>query len=178
MRRNEPVKWNRSIIRNTEEVWTPALPLWDVEHVLSGRFVQFASVNGPQSAQNAEKRAFPAAVRAGDEKVHAFLYLQRQGRSDNIKIGRNDGHVIQRNDAVGELRHFAASNRDAIGHFQPQRFPLALRWFGIAVDGWLLVFTLCNLFEHVQHIADARGVASQFDNFLRKKSEICRFLPF
>lgn len=42
------------------------LPLRDVEHILGGRLVQFATVHWPQAAQYAEQGTLAAAIRTGN----------------------------------------------------------------------------------------------------------------
>lgn len=43
------------------------VPLWDVEHMLRGGFVEAPAIYGPQTAEDAEERAFATAVGARDQ---------------------------------------------------------------------------------------------------------------
>ena len=55
---------------------------------------------------------------------------------------------------------------DTVAHGETHRIPLPLRWLAVAVNGRFLVLAPTDLLEHLQHVADARRVAGQFDNFL------------
>lgn len=64
----------------------PALPLWDVEHVLGVGPVQRSSVHRPQSAEDPEQRTLPTAVWTCYQHIHALIHLahthtQREGKN-------------------------------------------------------------------------------------------------
>ncbi len=128
--------------------------------------MQDAAIDGPQSAQDAEQWAFAAAVGASDQQVHAIDDLERERRRYHVEVGRDDGHVVERDGTVEDFQHLAAGHRNTVSYRQPQRLPLALRRVRIAVDGRLLIVAGRNFLENLKHVADARRVSSQFDDFL------------
>lgn len=52
------------------------IPLRDVEHMLRRGFVQPATIDRPQAAEDPEQRTFPAPIRPRDQQMHSLFYLR------------------------------------------------------------------------------------------------------
>ena len=132
--------------RTTREV----RPLRDIEDIGVWRFFDGAAVDGPETAEDAEKGGFAAAVGADDEEVVGGLEGEGEGFDEDVAIWGDYGDVDEFD--IGGCDGGAAAREDrgvGVG--------------GIAVvggggDELLFEFAGLNVIDYGKKGGDTRGV--------------------
>jgi hypothetical protein len=68
-------------------------PLGYVENGVERGFVDCASINRPETAENAEKRRFSAAVRPNNKQVVSVFKSERQSFDEDVTVRRDNGSI-------------------------------------------------------------------------------------
>lgn len=77
-------------------------PLRDVEDLLDGRLGELAALGGPELAEDSEEGGLSAAVRSGDEQVHAWLDLKVHFADELVTVRAVNRDVLK-DDVIREL---------------------------------------------------------------------------